>query len=610
MKLAKLSVAILTILASPLLLAETPITLDEVVVTANNTEQTIHSVTANMTIITAEEIQDRQHTTLGDALQTIPGIFIRTNGGLGTSSSISMRGSSGQNVLVLKDGIILNEPMGLSGANFNHIFLTDVARIEIIKGPQSGTWGSDASAGVINIITKKSKKTAVASLEVGSNNYKKLATSIGAGNDKVSFVVNFLEISTDGFSAVKLYRGSVNAHENDGFNQTDISFKMNIVPVKGHRVQTFVKKSSASTNFDDTNNPNANNTGSFDSILRSISYNYSKNSLQARVFLNKTEINRISISAWGSSPFSSSIKEYGVSGQYTYLIDHFFSIAASEKKLQDEGSNNNYTNTGLSASNTNQFLNKNLIFTQSIRLDKFDRFADKITGKIGAKGYFTDNIFLSANYSTGYRAPTLDESEHSTLKPESTKGFDATFGAYGFELTYFEIKTKDKIKYISGWPITVYKNLAGTSTAKGVAASYQHFISTINSDISVNYTIQKIRDHNNNKLSRQPEQMAQLTFDNYSLNNTRLGISTQYIGQTYDISWGAKNKSQIGGYFVVDLTADYSINQNLTIFGRVENLFNQDYTNAVAGYQGISNTPSHIYNKGGTQLFIGVRGQL
>ncbi len=605
MKLSKLSIALLTAIASPAILAKTVIS--PIVVTANNTEQTTHSVTANITIITAEDIQNRQHKTLGDALQTVPGLFIRSSGGLGTTTSINMRGLDGKNILILKNGIILNEPMGLSGANLNHIFLSDVERIEIIKGPQSGTWGADAVAGVINIITTQAQKTAMASFEAGSFGYKKLATSIGAGNDKVNFIVDFSEISTDGFSAIKTYQGSTTAHESDTFNQTDIAFNMNITPAAGHKIQTFIKNTTATTNFDSTwpsANPDATDTGSFDSTLKSLSYHFHQDRLQTKVFINKTDIERKS----GFSTFLSSVEQYGASAQYSYLADQFFSLSVSEKTLQDEKSNNGYTNTGFAASNTNQFFNKNLIFTQSLRKDRYNRFDDNLTGKIGAKGYLSEQIFMAANYGTGYRAPNLSESEHSTLKPESTEGFDASFGAYGFELTYFKTETKDQIKYISGWPITVYRNLAGITTAEGIEASYQFYIDAINSDFNINYTVQTVKDRNNQWLARQPETMANFAIDNYSINNIRLGMNAQYVGTNYDKA--NQGGAQIGEYFVVDLTANYSFSQHLSIYGRVENLFNKDYTNAVAGYQGTTITPSHTYNRGGTQLFIGVRGEL
>ncbi len=605
MKLSRLSVAILTVLATPVIFAETTSSLNQIVVTANNIEQTIHSVTSNITVITAEEIQARQHKTLGDVLQTVPGMFIRNQGGLGTLSTMTMRGLSGLNILVLKNGIILNDPTGLSGANINHLFLSDVERIEIIKGPQSGVWGADTSAGVINIITKRAQQTATVSLETGSYGYKKLASSMGAGNDKINFIVNFLEISTDGFSAIKSYNASNNAHEKDAFKQTDVSFKMSISPLKGHKVQTFIKQSSATVNYDNTwpINPDATLTGDFDSTLKSIRYSYQNELLKTEVFLNKTAIDR----RLDTFNALSSVKQYGVSGQYIYFTDQFFSLAISERKLQDKINNNSYTNTGFSASNTNQFFNRSLIFTQSIRADKYDRFDDKTTGKIGIKGYLSEQVFLAANYGTGYRAPTLAESAHSTLKPESTEGLDATIGAYGFELTYFKTKTQDKIQWISGWPITVYRNLAGTTTSEGIEASYRFTIDSIDSDININYTFQKVRDHNDQWLARMPEKMANLTFDNYSFNNTRLGISAQYMGTTYDRP--NQQRAQIGEYFIVDFSADYTFNKHLTLYGKIENVFNKDYTNAVASYQGTSNTPSHIYNRGGTQLFLGIQGQ-
>lgn len=173
MRLAKTPIALAIFSICSASFAADDQNLDSVVVTANNTPQNIGSVTSNVTVITAEDIANHQYQTLQDAMRQVPGLTTYSNGGLGTTTSLFMRGMGGKNILVLQNGMQLNDPTLTDGTtNFANIMLDDVERIEIIKGPQSGVWGANASAGVINIITKKGGKRANANLEFGSNNQK------------------------------------------------------------------------------------------------------------------------------------------------------------------------------------------------------------------------------------------------------------------------------------------------------------------------------------------------------------------------------------------------------------------------------------------------------
>ena len=124
------------------------------VISATKSTQSIKDVTSNVEVITKDEIEEKHFTTVTEALNTLPGISITSNGGLGTSSSVFLRGFTSSRILVLIDGIRYNDVTSSSGAPFEHLMIGDIEQIELIKGAQSGVWGADASAGVINIITK------------------------------------------------------------------------------------------------------------------------------------------------------------------------------------------------------------------------------------------------------------------------------------------------------------------------------------------------------------------------------------------------------------------------------------------------------------------------
>ena len=582
--------------------------LSQIVVTASKTEQTQRTVTANMHVITREDIEARQYKTVVEALRAVPGISSYSNGTMGSSTTFYMRGLDGKNILVLVDGVTINEPMGLSGANFNHLLIDNVDRIEVVKGAQSGIWGADAVAGVINIITRKSEKRTIlnANLETGSNNLRKLSWQVGDGNEKFDFLLGFANVKTDGFSSVKPYRKSEYDFEKDGFQQTDLSLKLGINLTPTQRIETNLQKSDATVDYDGTTDPDADFYNEFTSTLRQINYQGNFNQLRLKLYAQDNQIQRES---FDNFPFKaeSSVVDMGALASYQYGL-HQVQISVNEKKLENKLNGQGYTNTGLGITNTNLFNNQNLIITQALRADKYNAFEDKLTGKLGIKNWFNERTFIASNFGTAYRAPTINEVANSTIKPESSEVFDLTLGYASFELTYFHQITKDKISYVGGWPNAIYENISGESTFKGVEAVYKRGFDVIQTDFSLGYNYLSAKDDDGKWLARRPEQQANVSLDFYALANTRLGLETRYIGKTYDKA--DQKGAQIGEYFVTDLTADYELTKHISLYGKVQNLFGEDYIPAVSAYEADGVTPSYVYGNGGMQFFVGIRGKL
>ncbi|MEA3228850.1 MAG: TonB-dependent receptor plug domain-containing protein, partial [Campylobacterota bacterium] len=146
-KLSLLSVALIGSLH-----AQQSVKLDTITVTsATKSKQSIKDVTSNIDVITSEEIEEKYYTTVSEALNSIAGISFTNNGGLGSKISLRVRGMNNNRVLVLIDGVRLQDPSNTEGANITHLMVNNIEKIEVIKGAQSGVWGADATAGVINI---------------------------------------------------------------------------------------------------------------------------------------------------------------------------------------------------------------------------------------------------------------------------------------------------------------------------------------------------------------------------------------------------------------------------------------------------------------------------
>ena len=126
-------------------------------VTATKTEESIEEVASSVSVITAQDIDNSKDMTVKQALQEIPGLFVTSEGGLGRKSSVFIRGGRSEDTLVMMDGMEINDPIspGRAFFNFSDLSTDNIDRIEVVRGPQSTLYGSDAIGGVVNIITKK-----------------------------------------------------------------------------------------------------------------------------------------------------------------------------------------------------------------------------------------------------------------------------------------------------------------------------------------------------------------------------------------------------------------------------------------------------------------------
>ncbi|MFA6699182.1 MAG: TonB-dependent receptor [Thiomicrospira sp.] len=587
-------------LSPSLVMAEN--SLNNIVVTANNTEQPLRTVTASMQVISREDIEARQYHTLADALKSIPGLSAYSNGGLGSATSVFMRGESAQRILVLLDGVPLNDPMNVSGAHFQNLQLDNIERIEIVKGPQSGIWGSGAVAGVIHIISRRGGQQVMVKAEKGSHNTRTLATTLGAGNQQVDFVFNLNQLTSDGFSAVKPYRQSDRDLETDGFEQTDLSFKLGLNPIKGHRLEFMARQSRATSHWDGTTDPNALFHTNYQHQQKQLQYRVNWSSLALRAFVQENQSE--------TDYAQGKLNRFGAQLEAQLHRDHQLTLSIDKSDFQNQlNSRPNYDNNGIGLNSISQLFEQRLIINLSARADRFSAYQDKTTGALGAKFFLHEDLFIRANIASAYRAPSLAEVAYTSvgqLRPETKQGYDMGLGWRGIELSYFDSKIDQEIEYDrNAWS---YSNLQGQSHYQGIEASYKQSFDAWHTDLLLNYTHLSAKNDAKQWLARRPQQQANLTIDFYGLNKTRLGIQTRYIGTTYDLA--NQQGPQIGEYFVTDLTADYQLSSHINLYAKVQNLFNEDYIPAVASYQADKLTPKYVYGNGGMQFFVGIKGQL
>jgi vitamin B12 transporter len=219
-----------------------------VVVSAARVPVPAGTIAGGTTIITREEIDRRNPRFASDLLRDVPGLAVTRNGGPGSQTQVRVRGAEGNHVLVLIDGVEANDFSQADEFDFAHLTVSDIERIEIVRGPQSSLWGSDALAGVINIITREASRPVAleGSVETGSFGTERGALSLGATRGTVRGRVGLSYFETGGINIAR--RGA----EDDGYRNAAANFKFGWRPTATFKLDLHGRLTDAESQFDGT----------------------------------------------------------------------------------------------------------------------------------------------------------------------------------------------------------------------------------------------------------------------------------------------------------------------------------------------------------------------
>ncbi|RUM46126.1 MAG: hypothetical protein DSY46_00945 [Hydrogenimonas sp.] len=586
------------------------IQLEKVVVSAANTQQIEDDVTEDVTVITAEEIQERGYKTLKDALASVPGISFTSNGGFGQTTSIYLRGMDSRNTLVLIDGVRINDVTGLNGAQFEQYLLDNVERIEVIKGPQSGIWGADASAGVINIITKNPQKKSISFAFKGGNyNTKQLSFTVADRIGAFDYLLALSHFDTDGFSAAEPgqsssdygTRGDDLGFEKDPYRNTTYNLKFGYDISKHDRIEASLTAINADVHYDggsnldaeDIDDPYGFGATSFVYEIKNrfyhVEYQRRDGENQAKLFYNVSTFNRTQ-----AGGFSGHVKEVAFQDRFDYIKDAFAQVGVGYQSFYHGASgedfftkekiylNKKYHNRYIFLSNYNQLFGGKTILSETIRYDNYSSFDNKLTYKVGLKQYLYQDLYLSGNYGTGYNVPTLYHLYYGSignpdLKPESTKGYDVALSFKGLKVGYFNQKVDDLIGY--NYSTRKYYNVNGTSKFEGIETSYSQ---TLFDEwlMNLGYTHLIKAKNSTSDLARRAKDMFNYSLSWYPTDEHTININGTYVGTRYD---DAAKTVQTGKYNVTNVVLRHNFAKDYTGEIEIRNLFDRFYQE-VDGY--------------------------
>jgi vitamin B12 transporter len=586
----------MSIVASLVVTSIQAIKLEDIVVSsATKSEQSIKDITSSIEIISSYELEEKHITTVVEALNLISGINYSSNGGIGATSFLNLRGSSNNRTLILIDGIKYKDHSNITGTDIAHIMVTDIERIEVIKGAQSGIWGADASAGVINIITKEAKENTNGSIlfEAGSFNSKKYGAIVSHKTDNFDIKLNAQKFTSDGFTTQAPKDEDISQYEDDGYKNTTINVKAGFNITNDAKINISATSIDAQKEYDSFNNPD-------DEIMKNdtqtktyqVSYSQKLNNHDIKLKLESSKIKKDQIgTTFGVKQTNSTSTNVELNDKFNYNQNSFLvaGIGINTDKMDytnaDTSTNSAKNDSSyLYATNSNKF--DKLVLTQSLRYDNHDNFNAKTTGKLGTKYNLLDEFNIFANVGTSYSVPQLVQNinpwgdTNMSIKPEESKSYDIGFTYKSLNVTYFYQEVTDLIQWFDPTPTdwtnsdAIYKNLDGQSTFKGLELSYKN---NLGEDIffNLNYTRLSAKDKNDQNLARRPEQTIKFGIDYYGISKTHIGLNGEYIGQRYDL---ANNQGeQTGKYTIANAVVNYEISNSLSIYTKIKNITDKYY---------------------------------
>ena len=614
--------------------------LEDVVVTATGTEISADKVGGNsVTVITAKDIEAMKASTVADVLKAVPGLDVASNGGAGTATSVFMRGADSKNTLILVDGVMLNDPSSANrSAELSNLTADNIERIEVVKGPMSVMYGSNATSGVINIITKKGQGPFSCFADISGGSYGTVKTGAGASGTMkaLNYSLAVSGIHADGFSIADDENDHINkngnTHEKDAYENVTLSGRAGYDFSPATHLDMVTRYTDSSTDLDDYGSGYAGDAFAYDPVtwasLPDLSSPH-KRSIDARQSLTKASLKNSFADRFLSTSLSYQLsdqkREYtendGTDGGYykgrsheaTFQGDLNFDTntvtlgTSYYREIMESTAIDERDADIVSVRIQDQFMpNDSMTVLLGARLDDHDRFGDKTTYRIAPSYAFKTGTCLKASYGTGFRAPSLYELYepnygNNDLGPEESRGWD--FGveqafkdsAITLGCTYFNMVFDDRIVY--DFTTSQYNQLDGKTRTSGVEASVG-WSPMADLDLTLAYNYTESKDPDGARLARRPYNKYHLNARYRFIEKALVNLDIRYLDKRRDTAYATdvdgNSVDYLDAYTLVNLALSYNLTRHVELYGRIDNLFDEFYeecwsyaTAGLSGYAGV-----------------------
>ncbi|WP_211452841.1 TonB-dependent receptor plug domain-containing protein [Collimonas antrihumi] len=584
-----------------------------VVVTAARIEQPQTDALPHTTVISAEDIRNSQAPDLPALLEREAGIQITRVGGPGQQASLFMRGANSSETLIMIDGVPIRRQASFGLPALENILPDQIDHIEIVRGNVSAIYGSGAIGGVVQIFTKRGNGAPAfnASVEAGSRGTYQGNVGVNGKSGDTRYALSLTRFKTDGFSAQNpLQNPNVNPDRN-GDGNTSVSGSVSQEWRKGNEVGARVYANDSKYTFDDAfGTPTDRNNGH--SKSQSIAV-FSKNSFTQdwtstlTVSQNVNRDNLEDLSSFGNSSngykSTQNLLQWANELRLSPLWVANAGVDAGREKAE-VNSNSSFGNSSNSFSRSTSSVyagvNGKIGAHQlqlNVRHDDVGGSGSDNTGYLGYGYALTDSVKLIANASTAFNAPTPVQLfdplyGNINLKAERSKSYELgvqyAAGATLLRATLFDTRTRDQFGYD---PVTFRTINIARAKNQGLELSASTTLLAI--DWRASLTLQDPKNESTGKtLVRRAKTLGSLGAAK-SFGAWRIGTDVQYTNSRTDIP----GNPTLAPYWLTNANARYQLNKEISLFGRIDNLFNRDYQTAYG------------YNQPSRGLFVGVNWQ-
>ncbi|WP_019628381.1 TonB-dependent receptor domain-containing protein [Thioalkalivibrio sp. AKL10] len=602
MKRTALSAAIL--LATSPALGDTPNTdeaqtLETVQVTASRIAQTVDETLASVTIIDREEIERLQPQQFTDLLEGRAGIETSQNSAFGKTSSVYTRGTSSDHTLLLIDGVRMGSATS-GGASWQFLPPEAIERVEIVRGPRTSIYGSDAIGGVVQTFTREGRKgppKVNAFVGGGSFNTREAGVGVAGGTDNTNYSFSVSHFETDGINV----QDGVGDDDRDGYDNTSLATKVSHRLDNGVEFFGNILYSEGTTEFDSG------------SIFSPDESDFVHAALRGGVRIPVTQRWDTELAVGHSRDESDN-----------FLEGEFFSQFDTRRDLVDwrndiEIADNVYLITGIDAyedrvESTTDYDEDSRYnvgaysvihvdlgrhdLEGSLRYDDNEQFGDKVTGQVAWGYQMTDPLRLRASYGTAFKAPTFNDLYfpgfgNTDLEPENSRTFEVgaryTQGAYYADAAIFRTELDQMIGFD---PVAFRAENIDEARVQGVELEAGYASTRWVSRASL--TLMDAEDRETgNELRRRSPVTARFDLDR-QLDRFSVGGSVIAKSRAFD---DQDNDVRLSGYGLLNLRASYQIHPEWQLQASVQNVFDKDYETALG------------YNQPGRAAFVKLRYQ-
>ena len=612
----------------------------DVIVSANRAPIDSDRVVASVTVLDKAAIDRNADLSVADLLLRTPGVSLSRNGGYGTTTSLRIRGAESDQTVVVIDGVKINDPSSPGGGfNFANLLTGDAARIEVLRGPQSILWGSQAIGGVVNVVTPLPTDGLEGSFDVeaGSRDTVSARAALGGATGPLAWRVGAQTFTTDGISA--LSAGS----ERDGYTNRNVQGRAVLTLAPGVSADVRGYYSDGRNDFDgfSGDTPEYGRTREFVGYA-GLNVDLFDARLRNRFAYGYTDTDRDNYNpAQAGQPqtFDALGRNHRLEYQGTLAIvqgaDAVFGVENEVSRFSTASSDFSPpyalgTPSRGRAEITSFYGQLNLTplagltLNGGVRHDDHSRFGAQTLFAGGASWALPTGTVLRASYSEGFKAPTLyqlfSEYGNRALNPERAKGWEAGAeqrlldGRFTVGGSYFERRTRDQIVYTgcstgSTDPLCFvpgstteqrfgyYQNVA-RAFARGVeAVASARVTEHLLVDGNYGWIVSEDRSPGTrfgNWLPRRPRNTANLSASYSFAGEGSVGVAARWSGSSFD---DAANRTRLNAYTLVDLRGELPLSPEVRLFARVENLFDEEYQ-TVARYGTL-----------GRSVYAGLRGR-